>query len=95
MATPALGGRFDQTIASINLLYSMKDEIERRIILVSDENLTMLLGKVKKHERIFCTLLEFCFNELAGTSRASIKYTVSPNTKVDAKRKVNFRLWLC
>lgn len=45
VATPALGGRFDQTIASINLLYMMKDQIERRFILVSDENLTMLLDK--------------------------------------------------
>ncbi|KAI7901834.1 thiamine pyrophosphokinase [Cokeromyces recurvatus] len=44
-ATPALGGRFDQTIASINLLYMLKNEIERRVILVSDENLTMLLDK--------------------------------------------------
>ncbi|GAN02305.1 thiamin pyrophosphokinase 1-like isoform X1 [Mucor ambiguus] len=45
VATPALGGRFDQTIASINMLYMLKDEIERRFILVSDENLTMLLDK--------------------------------------------------
>lgn len=48
MATPALGGRFDQTMHSINLLYMLKDERERRCILVSDENLTVLLDKVKK-----------------------------------------------
>ncbi|KAG2194566.1 hypothetical protein INT47_006525 [Mucor saturninus] len=47
VATPALGGRFDQTIANINILYMMKDQIERRFILVSDENLTMLLDKGK------------------------------------------------
>lgn len=46
MAAPALGGRFDQTIASINMLYMMKDQTERKFILVSDENLTMLLDKV-------------------------------------------------
>ncbi|KAI9478827.1 MAG: thiamine pyrophosphokinase [Benjaminiella poitrasii] len=45
VAMPALGGRFDQTIASINLLYMLKDEVNRRVILVSDENLTMLLDK--------------------------------------------------
>ncbi|EPB88389.1 thiamine pyrophosphokinase [Mucor circinelloides 1006PhL] len=45
VATPALGGRFDQTIASINMLYMLKDDIERRFILVSDENLTVLLDK--------------------------------------------------
>ncbi|KAG2230062.1 hypothetical protein INT48_005390 [Thamnidium elegans] len=45
VATPALGGRFDQTIASINLLYMMKDQVERRVILVSDENITILLDK--------------------------------------------------
>ncbi|KAG0177320.1 cAMP-dependent protein kinase subunit [Apophysomyces sp. BC1034] len=45
VALPALGGRFDQTIASINMLYMMKDEIERRVILVSHENLTILLDK--------------------------------------------------
>ena len=49
MATPALGGRFDQTIASINMLYMLKDQIERRFILVSDENLTMLLDKVSNN----------------------------------------------
>lgn len=44
---PALGGRFDQTMASINLLYSMKDQLERRVILVSDESVTVLLDKVR------------------------------------------------
>lgn len=52
VATPALGGRFDQTIASINMLYMLKDDIERRFILVSDENLTMLLDKVGFDTRI-------------------------------------------
>ena len=42
-----MGGRFDQTIASINVLYMMKDEVERRFILVSDDNLTILLDEVK------------------------------------------------
>ncbi|CEP14900.1 hypothetical protein [Parasitella parasitica] len=45
VATPALGGRFDQTMSSINTLYKFKDQIERKFILVSDENLTMLLDK--------------------------------------------------
>ncbi|KAI8640577.1 thiamine pyrophosphokinase [Parasitella parasitica] len=47
VATPALGGRFDQTISSINTLYMLKDQVERKFILVSDENLTMLLDKVR------------------------------------------------
>ncbi|KAI8340281.1 thiamine pyrophosphokinase 1-like protein [Chlamydoabsidia padenii] len=49
VAMPALGGRFDQTIASINMLYYMKDQIERKVILLSDENMTMLLDKGTHH----------------------------------------------
>ncbi|KAL1935024.1 hypothetical protein VTP01DRAFT_4164 [Rhizomucor pusillus] len=49
VAMPALGGRFDQTMASINLLYSMKDQLERRVILVSDESVTVLLDKGSHH----------------------------------------------
>ncbi|KAI9341297.1 thiamine pyrophosphokinase [Pilaira anomala] len=49
VATPALGGRFDQTIANINMLYLLKDQVERKFILVSDENLTMLLDKGAHH----------------------------------------------
>ncbi|CAO3597598.1 unnamed protein product [Absidia cylindrospora] len=49
VAMPALGGRFDQTIASINMLYFMKDEVERKVILISDENLTVLLDKGSHH----------------------------------------------
>ncbi|KAM3583213.1 thiamine pyrophosphokinase [Umbelopsis sp. WA50703] len=52
VAFPALGGRFDQTIASINQLYFMKDEADRQLLLVSDENLTILLDKGK--HRIKC-----------------------------------------
>lgn len=58
---PALGGRFDQTIASINMLYFMKDEVERKVILLSDENITVLLDKVSKkgvwrmyHQSVCC-----------------------------------------
>ncbi|KAG2174131.1 hypothetical protein INT43_004151 [Umbelopsis isabellina] len=40
-------GRFDQTIASINQLYFMKDETDRQLLLVSDENLTILLDEGK------------------------------------------------
>ncbi|KAI8078839.1 thiamine pyrophosphokinase [Halteromyces radiatus] len=58
VATPALGGRFDQTIANINMLYFMKDQIERKVILLSDENLTVLLDKGKHHIH--------CMNELEG-----------------------------
>ncbi|KAF7721935.1 cAMP-dependent protein kinase subunit [Apophysomyces ossiformis] len=47
IALPALGGRFDQTIASINMLYMMKNEVERRVILLSQENITILLDKGK------------------------------------------------
>lgn len=47
VAFPALGGRFDQTIASINQLYFMKDETDRQLLLVSDENLTILLDEGK------------------------------------------------
>ncbi|KAI8358411.1 thiamine pyrophosphokinase [Blakeslea trispora] len=54
VATPALGGRFDQTISNIHLLYTVKDHVGRRAILVSDENLTMLLDKGKHH--IHCQL---------------------------------------
>lgn len=46
VAFPSLGGRFDQTMQNINMLYMMKDQIERRMVLVSDENLTILLDKV-------------------------------------------------
>ncbi|KAI8379776.1 thiamine pyrophosphokinase, partial [Radiomyces spectabilis] len=49
VAMPALGGRFDQTMASINLLYFLKNEKDRRTILVSDESLTVLLDKGKHH----------------------------------------------
>ncbi|GAB5587145.1 thiamine pyrophosphokinase [Umbelopsis nana] len=52
VAFPALGGRFDQTIASINQLYFLKDEIDRQTLLVSDENLTILLDEGK--HRIEC-----------------------------------------
>ncbi|OBZ84295.1 Thiamin pyrophosphokinase 1 [Choanephora cucurbitarum] len=54
VATPALGGRFDQTISNIHLLYTVKDHAGRRAILVSDENLTMLLDKGKHH--VHCQL---------------------------------------
>jgi thiamine pyrophosphokinase len=47
VAFTALGGRFDQTIASINQLYFLKDEIDRQTLLVSDENLTILLDEVR------------------------------------------------
>lgn len=46
MATPALGGRFDQTMSSIHVLYTLKDQVQKKVILVSSENLTMLLDKV-------------------------------------------------
>ncbi|ORX49108.1 thiamin pyrophosphokinase 1-like protein [Hesseltinella vesiculosa] len=49
VAFPALGGRFDHTIANINILYELKDQIERRVILVSDQNLTILLDKGQHH----------------------------------------------
>ncbi|KAH8551391.1 thiamine pyrophosphokinase [Umbelopsis sp. PMI_123] len=52
VAFPALGGRFDQTIASINQLYFLKDDTNRQTLLVSDENLTILLDKGK--HRIEC-----------------------------------------
>ncbi|KAI8992495.1 thiamine pyrophosphokinase [Pilobolus umbonatus] len=45
VALPALSGRFDQTMANINLLYMMKDEIERKFSLISDENITLLLDE--------------------------------------------------
>lgn len=54
VATPALGGRFDQTISNIHLLYTVKDHVGRRAILVSDENLTMLLDKVSFLSYLFC-----------------------------------------
>ncbi|KAI9012075.1 thiamine pyrophosphokinase, partial [Phycomyces nitens] len=53
VAMSAIGGRFDQTIASINTLYFMKDEKNRDYVLVSDENLTILLDK--GIHRIQCT----------------------------------------
>ncbi|KAI8062377.1 thiamine pyrophosphokinase [Gongronella butleri] len=49
VAMPALGGRFDHTIANVNYLYVMKDQIDRRVILVSDQNLTILLDKGTHH----------------------------------------------
>ncbi|KAI9498320.1 thiamine pyrophosphokinase [Zychaea mexicana] len=49
VALPALGGRFDQTMQSINVLYSMMHEVERRTILVSDESLTVLMDKGTHH----------------------------------------------
>ncbi|ORY99371.1 Thiamin pyrophosphokinase [Syncephalastrum racemosum] len=49
VAFPSLGGRFDQTMQNINMLYMMKDQIERRMVLVSDENLTILLDKGSHH----------------------------------------------
>ncbi|CAO3627106.1 unnamed protein product [Cunninghamella echinulata] len=50
VALPALGGRFDQTIASIHVLYMAQEWKEkRRMILVSDENLTILLNKGISH----------------------------------------------
>ncbi|CAO3627075.1 unnamed protein product [Cunninghamella blakesleeana] len=50
VALPALGGRFDQTIASINLLYMAREwEDQRRMVLVSDENLTILLNEGISH----------------------------------------------
>ncbi|KAI8051918.1 thiamine Pyrophosphokinase 1 [Gilbertella persicaria] len=49
VATPAFGGRFDQTMHNVNLLYTLNDQSERRTILVSDENLTMLLDKGTHH----------------------------------------------
>ncbi|KAI8887385.1 thiamine pyrophosphokinase 1-like protein [Backusella circina FSU 941] len=54
VACPALGGRFDQTIACINVLYMMKHEVERRFVLVSDNNLTMLLDEGK--HQVHCQL---------------------------------------
>ncbi|KAL0093625.1 thiamine pyrophosphokinase [Phycomyces blakesleeanus] len=49
VAMSAIGGRFDQTIASINTLYFMKHEKNRHYVLVSDENLTILLDKGIHH----------------------------------------------
>ncbi|KAG1453082.1 hypothetical protein G6F46_009077 [Rhizopus delemar] len=54
VATPALGGRFDQTMSSIHVLYTLKDQVKKKVILVSSENLTMLLDKGKHH--IHCQL---------------------------------------
>ncbi|CEJ05460.1 hypothetical protein G6F70_001320 [Rhizopus microsporus] len=54
VATPALGGRFDQTMSSIHVLYLLKDQIKRKVILVSDENMTVLLDKGTHH--IHCRL---------------------------------------
>ncbi|EIE82265.1 thiamine pyrophosphokinase [Rhizopus delemar RA 99-880] len=53
-STPALGGRFDQTMSSIHVLYTLKDQVKKKVILVSSENLTMLLDKGKHH--IHCQL---------------------------------------
>ncbi|KAI7854190.1 thiamine pyrophosphokinase [Circinella umbellata] len=49
VALPAIGGRFDQTMQNINILYTMLDEVERRTILVSDDSLTILLDKGTHH----------------------------------------------
>lgn len=73
MATPALGGRFDQTIASINMLYMMKDQTERKFILVSDENLTMLLDKVN----IYTVYILYLYITEKKKYRVHIKYIVS------------------
>ncbi|KAI8971619.1 thiamine pyrophosphokinase 1 [Mycotypha africana] len=54
VAVPALGGRFDQTISNINMLFQLRDDTDRRVILISDENLTMLLDKGTHH--IHCQL---------------------------------------
>ncbi|CDS13597.1 hypothetical protein LRAMOSA05773 [Lichtheimia ramosa] len=45
VAAPTLSGRFDQIISNINTLYRLKDQVERRAVLVSNENLTVLLDK--------------------------------------------------
>ncbi|KAI9314269.1 thiamine pyrophosphokinase [Dichotomocladium elegans] len=49
VVTPTLGGRFDQVISNINVLYKMLPEVERRVLLVSNENLTVLLDKGTHH----------------------------------------------
>ncbi|KAI9282758.1 thiamine pyrophosphokinase [Sporodiniella umbellata] len=54
VATPALGGRFDQTMSSIHVLFLLKDCTKQRIILVSDECLTVLLDQGT--HRIHCQL---------------------------------------
>ncbi|RUP44167.1 thiamine pyrophosphokinase [Jimgerdemannia flammicorona] len=48
IALSALGGRFDQTMASIHMLFLLKGE-SRKVYLVSDECVTVLLD-VGKHE---------------------------------------------
>ncbi|KAL0093627.1 thiamine pyrophosphokinase [Phycomyces blakesleeanus] len=45
VAVSAIGGRFDQTIASINTLFLMNHKSDRKFILMSDENITILLDK--------------------------------------------------
>lgn len=61
------------------MLYMLKDEIERRFILVSDENLTMLLDKVG-----FYIAAYFGFVCLPACShiREHTKYIVSWTWKV-------------
>ncbi|CAO3697151.1 unnamed protein product [Rhizopus stolonifer] len=54
VATSALGGRFDQTMSSIHVLYLLKDQVKRKAVLVSDESLTVLLDKGTHH--IHCQL---------------------------------------
>ncbi|KAI7862515.1 thiamine pyrophosphokinase 1-like protein [Spinellus fusiger] len=40
-----LGGRFDQTMATINMLYYIKNKLQCQTVLVSDENITILLDQ--------------------------------------------------
>ncbi|KAI9277194.1 thiamine pyrophosphokinase [Phascolomyces articulosus] len=49
VAIPAIGGRLDQSMQNINILYTMLNEVERRTILVSDDSLTVLLDKGTHH----------------------------------------------
>jgi thiamine pyrophosphokinase len=51
LAIGAFGGRFDQTMSNIHYLYKLKDE--RKIYLLSDNNMTFLLDKVRKKKYIY------------------------------------------